>query len=174
MPILTALAPLCILLFSIKICSSPKDGSIDFRQTQSSSAKISELVSLKFTQSSISIPDFPIKVEFDKQNKKYIYSAHLVSRKPFKTVDDQKIASNIFDIFTCSVYKLYVFEHVVKNPEFMRDCFMQINYQTLTRADRYKLKEENKKWTDEFAPLIKQAQEEYDKKQKSNKKKMKS
>lgn len=125
-------------------------------------------------ESSISIPDFPIKVEFDKQNKKYIYSAHLVSRKPFKTVDEQKIASNIFDIFTCSVYKLYVFEHVIKNPEFMRDCFMQMNNQIISKVDRDRLKKESKKWHDELAPLIKQAQEEYDKKQKSNKKKKKS
>jgi hypothetical protein len=84
-------------------------------------------------ENSISMPDIPIKVEYDPQKKLYLYRAHLVSRKPFKSLYEQTIASNIFYILTCSVYKLDVFEHISKNPELMTDCLMKINNQLFTR-----------------------------------------
>lgn len=117
-------------------------------------------------ESSISMPDIPIKVEYDKQKKIYLYSAHLVSRKPFNSLVDQTIASNIYYILTCSVYKLYVFEHINKNPDLMTDCLMKINNQLLSNDERNLLKKQRKDWDDEFAPLIKQTQKGLDKKNK--------
>lgn len=118
-------------------------------------------------EESILIPDFPIKVEYDKEKKLYLYSVHLVSKQPFQTVEDQNISKDIFYILTSSVYRLDVFEHKVKNTDFMTNCFNKIVDQMLSKEDKKELKERERKSDNEFAPILKQA-EEMDKQRKKN------
>ena len=112
-----------------------------------------------FAQEAIEMPEVPIKVEFDKKLQLYIYSAHLVCKKPFVNQEDPKICANIIAILTSSVYRLYIFEHKNKNTELMEDCISKIMYQTMSEEDKYRSREEKKKREEDFAPIMKLAQE---------------
>ncbi|MDB5198913.1 MAG: hypothetical protein JWO92_876 [Chitinophagaceae bacterium] len=120
-----------------------------------------------YAQQSIKMPEVPIKVEFDEQLKLYVYSAHLVSSQPFANQDDQRIAINIMDILTSSIYRLYVFEHKNKNTQLMEDCSSKIMYQMMSKEDRDKSREQARIQKEEFEPLMKEA-EKLDKERKKN------
>ncbi len=89
-----------------------------------------------YSQTAVQLPDIPIKVEYDENSKLYKYSAHLVSRQPFRNDEDKKIASSFTSILTCSVYRLYIFEHKNPNHELMQDCISKIFYQMLDKNQR--------------------------------------
>ena len=92
----------------------------------------------------IKLPDVPISVDYDKEKKLYLYTASLSAREPFENTEEQDIAKDIDDILTCKIYRLYVFEHLIKEQDFMEHCSGELYYRTLSLEDRYKVKKGSK------------------------------
>ena len=86
------------------------------------------------------LPDIPVKVDYDKDLKLYIYSVRLTAKQPFESPEDAKISSAIIAILQSNIYRLYAFEHENKNSQQTGDCISQILTQLMSKEQREELR----------------------------------